>query len=59
MILADHLRFAQSPTLSRKVSDQFTVPLCRGHHCGNEIRWWNKVDIDPTISGRAWSNRAE
>ncbi|MGA8699766.1 MAG: putative HNHc nuclease [Xanthobacteraceae bacterium] len=29
---AHHLRFAQSPTLGRKVSDEFTVPLCRGHH---------------------------
>jgi ERF superfamily len=27
-----HLRFAQSRALSRKVSDEFTVPLCRGHH---------------------------
>ena len=26
------IRFAQSPTLGRKVSDEFTVPLCRGHH---------------------------
>ena len=29
---ARHLRFAQSPALGRKVSDEFTVPLCRGHH---------------------------
>jgi hypothetical protein len=39
-----HLRFAQSPTLGRKVSDEFTVPLCRGHHrevhrCGDEAAW--------------------
>jgi len=27
-----HLRFAQSAALGRKVSDEFTVPLCRGHH---------------------------
>ena len=27
-----HLRFAQSRALSRKVSDEFIVPLCRGHH---------------------------
>jgi hypothetical protein len=42
---AHHLRFAQSPTLGRKVSDEFTVPLCRGHHrevhrCGDEATWW-------------------
>lgn len=37
-----HLRFTQNPALSRKVSDKFTVPLCRGYHRelhrhGNEI----------------------
>ena len=55
---AHHLRFAQSPALGRKVSDEFTVPLCRGHHrevhrCGDEAAWWNKVGIDPTVSARA------
>jgi hypothetical protein len=54
---AHHLRFAQSPALGRKVSDEFTVPLCRGHHrevhrCGDEAAWWNKVDIDPTVTAR-------
>ena len=29
---AHHLRFAQSRGLSLKVSDEFTVPLCRAHH---------------------------
>jgi hypothetical protein len=29
---AHHLRFVQSRALGRKVSDEFTVPLCRGHH---------------------------
>jgi hypothetical protein len=37
-----HLRLAQSRALGRKVSDEFTVPLCRTHHraihhCGDEI----------------------
>ena len=27
-----HLRFTQQRALGRKVSDEFTVPLCRGHH---------------------------
>jgi len=27
-----HLRFTQPVALGRKVSDEFTVPLCRGHH---------------------------
>jgi ERF superfamily len=55
---AHHLRFAQSPALGRKVSDEFTVPLCRGHHrevhrCGDEVAWWNKAGIDPTVTARA------
>jgi hypothetical protein len=55
---AHHLRFAQSPALARKVSDEFTVPLCRGHHrevhrSGDEAGWWEKIGIDPTISARA------
>ena len=55
---AHHLRFAQSRTLGRKVSDEFTVPLCRGHHreihrCGNEAAWWKKLGVDPTLPARA------
>jgi ERF superfamily len=55
---AHHLRFAQSRALGRKVSDEFTVPLCRGHHrevhrCGDEAAWWRKVGVDPTIAARA------
>jgi hypothetical protein len=55
---AHHLRFAQPPALGRKVSDEFTVPLCRGHHrevhrYGNEVVWWENVGIDPTVSARA------
>ena len=46
-----HLRFAQPRALGVKVSDEFTVPLCRGHHrqlhqAGNEINWWNTLKID-------------
>ena len=48
-----HLRFAQHRALGRKVSDEFTVPLCRGHHrevhrCGDEAAWWIKAGVDPT-----------
>jgi hypothetical protein len=55
---AHHLRFAQSRTLGSKVSDEFTVPLCRGHHreihrYGNEAAWWKKAGIDPTVPARA------
>jgi len=53
-----HLRFAQSRALGRKVSDEFTVPLCRGHHrevhrCGNEAAWWQKAGLDPADFARA------
>jgi hypothetical protein len=54
---AHHLRFAQSRALGRKVSDEFTVPLCRGHHrevhrYGDEAKWWGEAGIDPTIPAR-------
>jgi len=54
---AHHLRFAQPPTLGRKVSDEFTVPLCRGHHrevhrCGDEAAWWDKTGIDAAAAAR-------
>jgi hypothetical protein len=54
---AHHLKFAQSSALGRKVSDEFTVPLCRGHHrevhrCGDEAVWWNKTGIDPSAAAR-------
>jgi hypothetical protein len=55
---AHHLRFAQSPALGRKVSDEFSVPLCRGHHrevhrCGDEAAWWKRTGIDPSAAARA------
>jgi hypothetical protein len=55
---AHHLRFAQSRALGRKVSDEFTVPLCRGHHreihrSGDEARWWQNAGVDPTVTARA------
>ena len=54
---AHHLRFAQRRALGRKVSDEFTVPLCRGHHrelhrYGNEMRWWKDLGIDPLPTAR-------
>jgi hypothetical protein len=49
---AHHLKFAQPRTLGRKVSDEFTVPLCREHHLqlhqhGNEAAWWANLKIAP------------
>jgi ERF superfamily len=54
---AHHLRFAQSRALGRKVSDEFTVPLCRGHHrevhrAGDEVTWWKNIGVDPTMPAR-------
>ena len=53
-----HLRFAQSRALSCKVSDEFTVPLCRGHHrelhrYGDEAIWWSRLGIDVLQVARA------
>ena len=55
---AHHLRFAQSRALGRKVSDEYTVPLCRGHYrevhrCGDEANWWSNAGVDPTVNARA------
>jgi hypothetical protein len=52
-----HLRFLQPRSLGRRVSDEFTVPLCRGHHrevhrCGDEAAWWRDLGIDPTVAAR-------
>jgi hypothetical protein len=54
---AHHLRFAQHRALGRKVSDEFVVPLCRGHHrevhrTGDEAAWWSKAGIDPLEAAR-------
>lgn len=42
----------QPRALGRKVSDEFTVPLCRTHHHelhrqGNERAWWANLKIEP------------
>jgi hypothetical protein len=49
---AHHLKFAEPRALGRKVSDEFTVPLCRAHHRqlhqgGNEAAWWADLRIAP------------
>jgi hypothetical protein len=53
-----HLRFAQHRALGRKVSDEWVVALCRGHHRevhrhGDEALWWKNTGIDPTLTARA------
>ena len=54
---AHHLRFTQKRALGRKVSDEFTVPLCRGHHRelhrhGDETDWWTRLRLDPIAAAR-------
>ena len=49
---AHHIRFAQPRALALRVSDEFTVPVCRVHHrelhCyGDEASWWAGVNVDP------------
>jgi hypothetical protein len=53
-----HLRFAQTRALGRKVSDEWVVALCRGHHRevhrhGDERGWWEKAGIDPNVTARS------
>jgi hypothetical protein len=60
---AHHLRIAQPRALGRKVSDEFTVPLCALHHYdlhskGNEAAWWRAQAIEPlAIAERLWRAR--
>jgi len=55
-----HLSFTQPRALGRKVSDEFAVPLCRGHHRAvhrsrDERAWWRQAGIDPIkIARRLW-----
>jgi hypothetical protein len=57
---AHHIQFGQPRALGRKVSDEFTVPLCRVHHRdlhrGNdEKKWWGAANIEPMeIAQRLW-----
>jgi hypothetical protein len=55
-----HLGFTQPRALGRKVSDEFAVPLCRGHHRAahrsrDERAWWTQAGIDPIkVACRLW-----
>jgi hypothetical protein len=54
------LKIAQPRSLGRKVSDEFTVPLCRTHHQelhreGNEANWWSNMQVAPLpIAKELW-----
>src|SRR5258707_5457643 len=57
-----HLTFTQPRALGHRVSDEFTVPVCRVHHRelhrqGDEAAWWAKVHIDPLpVALRLWQH---
>jgi hypothetical protein len=49
---AHHIKFAEQRAMGRRVSDKFTVPVCRLHHRelhrrGDERAWWGTQEIDP------------
>jgi hypothetical protein len=51
---AHHIKFAEQRAMGRKVSDRFTVPVCRLHHRelhrrGNERAWWDGKGIEPLV----------
>jgi hypothetical protein len=58
---AHHIKFAEQRAMGRKVSDRFTVPICRLHHRelhrrGNERAWWECREIDPlVIAATLWA----
>jgi hypothetical protein len=52
---AHHLRLTQPRAMGLKVSDEFTVPVCRTHHrdihsFGDEVAWWERRAIDPVAT---------
>ena len=57
---AHHVKFAEQRAMGRKVSDRFTVPVCRLHHRelhkrGDERAWWDANTIDPlAVAARLW-----
>ena len=57
---AHHVKYAEQRAMSRKVSDKFTVPVCRLHHRelhrrGDERAWWANHEIEPlTTAARLW-----
>ncbi len=55
---AHHLTYLQPRAMGRKVSDEFTVPLCSTHHrnlhaSGNERGWWQVQGVDPEPAAKA------
>jgi hypothetical protein len=57
-----HLTFMQPRALGNRVSDEFTIPVCRIHHRelhrhGDEAAWWGKLSIDPVpVALKLWQH---
>ena len=57
---AHHVKFAEQRAMGRKVSDKFTVPVCRLHHRelhrrGDERTWWAEHEIGPlVVAAKLW-----
>jgi hypothetical protein len=57
---AHHVQFGLPRALGRKVSDEFTVPLCRVHHRdlhrgSDEKKWWEAAKIElMEIARKLW-----
>src|SRR5258708_40099639 len=55
-----HLKFMQPRALGNRVSDEYTVPICRIHHRelhrhSDEAAWCGKVHVDPIpVALRLW-----
>ena len=58
---AHHVKFAEQRAMGRKVSDKFTVPVCRLHHRelhrrGDERTWWAEHETEPlAVAANLWS----
>jgi hypothetical protein len=56
-----HIKFAEQRAMGRKVSDRFTVPICRLHHRelhrrGDERAWWQNQGIEPlSVAATLWA----
>lgn len=60
---AHHVKYAQRPGVSIKVSDEFVVPLCSVHHdelhrSANEKNWWQDHKIEPlSVAASLWQGQ--
>jgi hypothetical protein len=56
-----NIKYAEQRAMGRKVSDRFTVPICRLHHRelhrrGKERAWWQSQGIDPLpVAAKLWA----